>query len=191
MQTMRWPSSSLHVRLSALAWVGRIPKMLPLHTVRSCVSSCLKFNFLISSARHSFHVFLPLPLPRSPVTVTFLHPDTQSSAILHSTCPNHLKHPWRTMSDTLTTPSCLDSSFARRHNGALPTTFKHNNNSLFLSSSLDFLSLRVTPQSTHPSYHYVLRSFQPLHVLHLRCPCLATICHHTLYTCTIQSFLHL
>src|SRR5664279_2645729 len=73
----------------------------------------------MSSATHSFQVFLPLPLFSS--TSIFLHADTQSSVSLCSTCPNDLKLPWHTMSDTLTIPN------------------------LSRSSSLEFLSFSVTP----------------------------------------------
>src|SRR5664279_474456 len=71
-----------NVRLSALARVGRFPKMPPLQTARSCASSCFSINFFISFqfATHSFQVFLPLPLPLFPSTSIFLHADTQSTA---------------------------------------------------------------------------------------------------------------
>src|SRR5664279_1930691 len=110
-----------NVLLSALARVGRFSKMLLLQTARSCASSRFNFNLLISSATHSFHVFLPLPFPLFPVTTMFLHAGTQSLASLRSTCPNHLNLPWHTMSDTPTIPS------------------------LSLSTSLEFPSFRVTP----------------------------------------------
>src|SRR5664279_3316647 len=92
-----------NVRLSALAQVGRFPKMPPLHTARSCAFSCFSINFFMSFvfATHSFQVLLPLPLPLFPSTSIFLHADTQSSLSLRSTCPNHLNlpYPWRTLSD--------------------------------------------------------------------------------------------
>src|SRR5664279_6251275 len=75
----------------------------------------------MSFATHSFQVFRPLPLPLFSSTSIFLHADTQSSVSLHSTCPNHLNLPWRTLSDTLTILS------------------------LSRISSLEFLSFSVTP----------------------------------------------
>src|SRR5664279_4096378 len=66
-----------NVRLSSLARVGRFPKMPPLHTARSCASSCFSLNFFISFATLSFQVFLPLPLPLFPATSIFLYADTQ------------------------------------------------------------------------------------------------------------------
>src|SRR5664279_2791981 len=95
--------------------------MPPLHTTRSCASSCFSMSFFMSFATHSFQVFLPLSLHLFPSTSIFLHVDTQSSVSLRSTCPNHINRPWRTMSDTLTI-----SNLSR-------------------SSSLDFLSFSVTP----------------------------------------------
>src|SRR5664279_667540 len=92
-----------------------------LHTALSCASSFFSINFFMSFATHSFHVFLPLPLPFFPSTSILLHADTQSSVSLRSMCPNHLSLPWRTTSDTLTSPS------------------------LSRSSSLEFLSFSVTP----------------------------------------------
>src|SRR6266516_1922325 len=69
----------------------------------------------------SIHVFLPLPFLLPPTTSTFLHLETQSSASLRSTCPNHLNLPQLT---TLSTPSISNPC---------------------LSSSLVLLSFRVTP----------------------------------------------
>src|SRR6059036_970702 len=70
---------------------------------------------------HSIHVFLGIPFPTPPTTTKFLHLETQSSASLRSTCPNHLSLPCLT---TLSTPT-------------IPTPR--------LSSSLDLLSVRDTP----------------------------------------------
>src|SRR5437867_10787106 len=70
---------------------------------------------------HSIHVFLALPFLASPTTSKFLHLETQSSASLRSTCPNHLSLPCLTTLSTPTIPSPR------------------------LSSSLDLLSFRVTP----------------------------------------------
>src|SRR3989442_2331601 len=70
---------------------------------------------------HSIHVFLGLPFPAPPTTTNFLQLETQSSASLLSTCPNHLSRPRLTTSST---PSIPSSS---------------------LSSSLGLQSFRVTP----------------------------------------------
>ena len=61
-----------NVRFSALARVGRSPNMPLAEKARSCASSCFNFSFLMSYATHSFHDFLPLPLPLSPSTFNFL-----------------------------------------------------------------------------------------------------------------------
>src|SRR6059036_1486171 len=73
---------------------------------------------------HSIHVFLPLPFLTPPTPSKILHLETQSSVSLHvrSTCPNHLSLPRLTILSTLTIPSPR------------------------LSSSLDLLSFRVTPE---------------------------------------------
>src|SRR3989441_4098673 len=70
---------------------------------------------------HSIHVFLPLFFLAPPTTSKFLHLETQSSASLRSTCPNHLSLPRLTTLSTPTIPSPR------------------------LSFSLDLLSFRVTP----------------------------------------------
>src|SRR5437867_7494064 len=75
----------------------------------------------MSSFTHSIHVFLLLPFLTPPTTSKFLHLETQSSASLRSTCPNHLSLPRLT---TLSTPTILSPR---------------------LSYSLDLLSFRVTP----------------------------------------------
>src|SRR5437867_4268423 len=70
---------------------------------------------------HSIHVFLGLPFLTLPTTTKFLRLETQSPASLRSTCPTHLSLPRLTTLSTPTIPSLL------------------------LSSSLDLLSFRVTP----------------------------------------------
>src|SRR5664279_3807888 len=77
-----------HVRLSALARVGRLPKMPLLHTARSCASSCFSINFFMSFATHSFQVFLPLPLPLFSSTSIFLHADTYSQSLAFPEVPH-------------------------------------------------------------------------------------------------------
>src|SRR2546425_5451176 len=71
---------------------------------------------------HCIHVFLPPPFFTPPTTTKFLHLETQSSASLCSTCPNHLSLPRLTTSSS--TPS-------------IPSPH--------LSFSLDLLSFKVTP----------------------------------------------
>src|SRR5207247_6958206 len=75
----------------------------------------------MSSFTHPIHVFLGLSFLTPPTTSKFLHLETQSSASLRSTCPNHLSLPRLTTSSTPSMPS--------------PS----------LSSSLGLLSFRVTP----------------------------------------------
>jgi hypothetical protein len=55
-----------NVRIFALSRVKRFPQMPFLRTARSCISSCISLNCLMSPAVRSFHVFLTLPLPLSP-----------------------------------------------------------------------------------------------------------------------------
>src|SRR3989442_667665 len=59
----------------------------------------------MSSFTHSIHVFLGLPFLTPPTTSKFLHLETQSSASLRSTCPNHLSLPRLTTSSTPSIPS--------------------------------------------------------------------------------------
>src|SRR2546425_8207532 len=70
---------------------------------------------------HSIHVFLLLPYLTPATTSKFLHLETQSSASLRPTCQHHLSLPRLTTLSTPTIPSPR------------------------LSSSLDLLSFRVTP----------------------------------------------
>src|SRR5579863_9719242 len=90
-----------NVRVSALARVGRFPKIPLRHTPQSKASSLLRCNLSMSSLTHSIQVFLPLPLSLLPPTTNFLHFDTHSSALMRSTCPNHLNLPRLTRSATL------------------------------------------------------------------------------------------
>ena len=76
---------------------------------------CLK-SFLISCV----HVLHGLPLPLAPSTSITLHLLTGFSFSILSTCPNHLNLDWRIISHILDIPN------------------------LFLNSSEDFLSWRVT-----------------------------------------------
>src|SRR5437867_13319544 len=68
----------------------------------------------MSSFTHSIHVILGLPLLTPPTTSKFLHLETQSSASLRSTCPNHLSLPRLTTSSTPSIPS-PHLSFSLRH----------------------------------------------------------------------------
>src|SRR6267154_2698028 len=65
----------------------------------------------MSVATHSIHAFLPLPFLMFPSTSKLLHLETQSSAVLRSTCPYHLNLPRLTTLSTLSIPNpCLSSS---------------------------------------------------------------------------------
>src|SRR6267154_2611512 len=65
----------------------------------------------MSVATHSNHVFLPLPFHMTPSTSKFLHLETQSIAVLRSTCPYHLSLPRLTTLFTLSLPNpCLSFS---------------------------------------------------------------------------------
>src|SRR3989441_6663936 len=93
-----------------------------------------------------------LSLHRPPTTSKFLHLETQSSASLRSTCPNHLSLPRLATRSTPTIPSPR------------------------LSSSLDLLSFRVTPHI----HLTMLFSHKPLHIIHFNRPSFATIHKHPL-----------
>src|SRR5687768_2897823 len=83
----------------------------------------------MSSLTHSCHVFLPLPRPFEPSTFINLQAETQFSASMRSTFPNHLILPRLTTTETL--------SISKRSK----------------SSSLDFLSFSDTPD-----IHLIIRS---------------------------------
>src|SRR3989441_9359796 len=98
-----------------------LPTIDLLHKGLFCASSFFNPHSFMSFATHSIHVFLGLPFLTPPTTSKFLHLETQSPASSRSTCPNHLSLPRLTTLSTPTIPS------------------PH------LSSSLDLLSSRVTP----------------------------------------------
>src|SRR5437867_3710529 len=58
----------------------------------------------MSSFTHFIHVFLFPPFPTPPTTSKRRHSETQSSAPLRSTCPNHLSLPRLTTLSTLSIP---------------------------------------------------------------------------------------
>src|SRR5437899_3317504 len=108
---------------------------------------------------HSIHVFLPLPFLAPPSTSKFLHLETQSSASLRSTCPNHLSLPRLTTLSTPTIPSPR------------------------LSSSLDLLSFRVTPDIHLTMLFSVLTSLciSSTFIGQVSLPYTSTLCTHALY----------
>src|SRR3989442_12276865 len=105
---------------------------------------------------HSIHVFLPLPFLAPPTTSKFLHLENQSSASLRSTCPNHLRLPRLTTLSTPTIPSPR------------------------LSSSLDLLSFRVTPDIHLTMLFSVLSSLflSTTFIGHVSLPYTITLCTH-------------
>src|SRR3989441_916924 len=78
---------------------------LVLHKGLFCASSFFNPHSFMSFFTHSIHVFLHLPFLAPPTTSKFLHLETQSSASLRSTCPNHLSMPRLTTLSTPTIPS--------------------------------------------------------------------------------------
>src|SRR5206468_2522310 len=125
-----------------------------------CTSSFFDPHSLMSLSTHSIHVFLPLPFPLSPPTTSkFLHLETQSSASLRSTCPNHLSLPRLTTLFTPTIPSPR------------------------LSSSLDLLSFRVTPDIRLTMIFSVLTSLclSTTFTGQVSLPYTSTLCTHALY----------
>src|SRR5437867_4021938 len=115
-----------------------LPTIDLLHKGLFCVSSFLNPHSFISSFTHSIHVFLGLPFLTPPTTTKFLHLEIQSPASLRSTCPNHLSLPCLTTLSTPTIPSLL------------------------LSSSLDLLSFRVTPDIHIPPIAKFVNNLQLL-----------------------------
>src|SRR2546425_13081892 len=114
----------------------------------------------MSFVTHSIHVFRLLPFFFTPPTTSnFLHLDTQSSASLRSTCPNHLGLP------RLTTPSTP----------SIP--------SLSLSSSFGLLSLRVTPDIHLTMVFSVLTSLciSSFFIGQVSLPYTSILCTHALY----------
>src|SRR3989442_6499452 len=82
-----------------------------LHTDLFCASSFFSPISFMSVITHSIHVFLPLPFLLPPITSTFLHLETQSSAFLRFTCPFHLNRSRLTTLYTLSISNpCLSSS---------------------------------------------------------------------------------
>src|SRR6267154_191383 len=117
----------------------------------------------MSVATHSNHVFLPLPLPMTPSTSKFLHLETQSTAVLRSTCPYHLSLPRLPTLSTLSIPNpCL-------------------------SSSHDLLSFMVTPDIHLTILFSVLRSLCISSTFIAQVSLSYTIHEHPLYTRSIIS----
>src|SRR5437899_559300 len=113
----------------------------------------------MSSFTHSIHVFLGLPFLTPPTTSKFLHLETQSPDSLPSTCPNHLSLPRLT---TLSTP-------------AIPIPR--------LSSSLDLLSCRITPDIHLTMLFSVLTSLciSSTFIGQVSLAYTSTLCTHALY----------
>src|SRR5437867_5648256 len=136
-----------------------LPTIDLLHKGLFCVSSFLNPHSFMSSFTHSIHVFLGLPFLTPPTTSKFLHLETQSSDSLRSTCPNHLSLPRLTNLSTPTIPS------------------PH------LSSSLDLLSFRVTPDIHLTMLFSVLTSLciSSTFIGQVSLPYTSTLCTHALY----------
>src|SRR5437867_10263340 len=113
----------------------------------------------MSSFTHSIHVFLGLPFLTPPATSKFLHLETQSSASLRSTCPNHLSLP------RLTTPSTPSIPSPR------------------VSSSLGLLSFKVTSDIHLTMVFSVLTSLciSSFFIGQVSLPYTSTLCTHALY----------
>src|SRR5207247_9410067 len=124
-----------------------------------CASFFFNPHSFMSSFTQSIDVFLGLPFLTPPTTTKFLHLETQSTASLRSTCPNHLSLSRLT---TLSTP-------------IIP--------SLLLSSSLDLLSFRVTPDIHLTMLFSVLTSLciSSAFIGQVSLPYTSTLCTHALY----------
>src|SRR6267154_1164074 len=113
----------------------------------------------MSDVTHSIHAFLALPFLMFPSTSKFLHLETQSSAVLRSTCPYHLNLPRLTTLSTLSIPN------------------------LCLSSSLVLLSFMVTPDIHLTMLFSVLssRCISSIFIAQVSLPYTSTLCTHALY----------
>src|SRR2546425_831644 len=112
----------------------------------------------MSSFTHFIHVFLFPPFLTPPPTSKCLHLETQSSASLRSTCPNHLSMPRLTTLSTLSIPNPR------------------------LSSSLFLLSFRVTPDIHLTILFSVLTSLRisTAFIGQVSLPYTSTLCTHAL-----------
>src|SRR3989441_12642601 len=108
---------------------------------------------------HCIHVFLLPPFLTPPLTSKCLHLETQSSASLRSTCPNHLSLPRLTTLSTLSIPNPR------------------------LRSSLFLLSFRVTPDIHLTILFSILTSLfiSTAFVGQVSLPYTSTLCTHALY----------
>src|SRR5437867_5163109 len=140
-----------------------LPTIESLQYILSCASSFLSPNSSMSSFTHFIHVFLFPPFPTPPTTSKRRHSETQSSAPLRSTCPNHLSLPRLTTLSTLSIPKPI------------------------LRSLVLLLSFSVTPDIHLTMLFSVLTS---LHIILLHRPRFATIHKHPLYTRSIYLSLH-
>src|SRR5207247_10126817 len=132
-----------------------------------CASYSFNPHAFMSFFTHSILVFLPLRfLLTTPTTSKFLHFETQSSASLRSTCPNHLSLPRLTTPSTPTIPSPR------------------------LSSSLDLLSFRVTPDIHLTMLFSVLTSLCISSTFIGQVSLPYTLHKHPLYTRSIYLSLH-
>src|SRR3989442_1084193 len=113
----------------------------------------------MSSFTHFIHVFLFPPFPTRPTTSKRRHSETQSSAPLRSTCPNHLSLPRLTTLSTLSIPNPR------------------------LRSSLFLLSFSVTPDIHLTILFSVLTSLciSTAFVGQVSLPYTSTLCTHALY----------
>src|SRR2546425_241697 len=136
-----------------------LPTIDLLHKGLFCASSFFNPHSFMSSFTYSIHVFLGLPFLKLPTTSKFLHLETQSPASLRSTHSNHLSLPRLTTLSTSTIPSPR------------------------LSSSLDHLSFRVTPDIDLTTPLSVLSSLciPPTLIGQVSLPYTSTLCTHALY----------
>src|SRR6184192_1491226 len=136
-----------------------LPTIESLQYVLSCASFFFSLHFLMSLFTHCIHVFLLPPFLTPPPTSKCLHLETQSSASLRSTCPNHLSL------SRLTTLSPLSIPNPR------------------LRSSLFLLSFRVTPDIHLTILFSILTSLciSTAFVGQVSLPYTSTLCTHALY----------
>src|SRR3989442_4939320 len=113
----------------------------------------------MSSFTHFIHVFLFPPFPTPPTTSKRRHSETQSSAPLRSTCPNHLSLPRLTTLSTLSIPKP------------------------FLRSLVLLLSFSVTPDIHLTMLFSFLTSLciSSFFIGQVSLPYTSTLCTHVLY----------
>jgi len=112
---------------------------------------------------HSSHVFLPLPLPALPSTISCWHSLPSHRHISSSHVQTYHVQTYH-MSKSI-------MSYNLKHWSKIHTT-----------QQLIRCHFILQRNTTHSSHHHSFCSLETLYILHRHCSCLTTILHHTLNT---------